>query len=85
MEISAKVFPLENSNAIRIPELLMKVMSLKDGDSVIIEALGHDKMIVRKNGEGNHYPSIAELFQGYSGSYQPVEMGGEDMVGRVQR
>lgn len=82
MEIATKVFALGNSNAIRIPRLLMEAMSLKAGDSVTIEVIGNSEMVVRKSNGGSSYPSIREMFDGYEGEYKPVEMDADDMVGR---
>ncbi len=82
MEIATKVFSLGNSNAIRIPRLLMEAMSLKPEDSVTIEVIGNSEMVIRKTACENTYPSIRELFAGYSGDYRPTEPEGDALVGR---
>lgn len=81
METAGKVFAIGNSNAIRIPKIILDALSLKSGDRVTMETQG-ESIIVRKKKAEAGYPSIDELFEGYSGNYRPVEMDASDCVGR---
>ena len=81
METAGKVFAIGNSNAIRIPKIIMDALLLKSGDRVTIETKG-ESIIIRKKEATTGYPSIDELFEGYSGTYRPVEMDASDCVGR---
>ncbi len=82
MEIASKVFSLGNSNAIRLPHLMMEALSLKAGDAITLEILNHQELLVRKRTVHTAYPSIRELFTGYSGGYEPVEMEADDGIGK---
>lgn len=82
MEITSKVFSLGNSSAVRLPRLLMEAMALKPGDPITMEVIDHQELRIKKNVERTAYPSIKELFSGYSGTYVPVEMEADDGVGR---
>ena len=82
MEIASKVFSLGNSNAIRLPHLMMEALSLKAGDPITIEVLNHQELLVKKTANRATYPSIRELFAGYSGDYKPLEMEADDGIGK---
>ena len=81
MEVASKVFTLGNSNAIRIPRLIMDALSLRANDSVTLEVRDNE-MVIKKQGRKTAYPSISELFEGYTGTYQPTEMEADGIVGR---
>ena len=80
MEITSKVFALGNSNAIRIPRILMEVLELQTGDAIVMEVTGRDELIIRKP-ESSGYPSIRELMAGYDGP-RPQEPASAGTVGR---
>ena len=81
MEVASRVFSLGNSNAVRIPRLIMDALSLKANDPVTMEV--HDNEIVIKKQERKAaYPSVSELFEGYTGTYRPTEMEADGIVGR---
>lgn len=82
MEISTKVFALGNSNAIRLPRLVMEAMGLKAEEPITLELVNNQELIVRKETVQKEYPSIKELFAGYHGGYRPAEADGDDGVGR---
>ena len=79
MEVSSKVFALGNSNAIRIPRILMEIMELHAEDPITMEVTGKNELIIRKQ-TPTAYPSIRELMAGYTG-VTPEEPGG-GIVGR---
>jgi antitoxin component of MazEF toxin-antitoxin module len=83
MQLSTKIFALGNSNAIRIPKVIMEALSLNSEDSIIIEIINNDEILIRKQTTLKPYPSINKLFFGYTGTYNPVEIGG-DTVGKEQ-
>ena len=80
MEITGKVFALGNSNAIRIPHILMEALALKTDDPITLEVVGKDKLVIRKQALAP-YPSIRALFAGYAGE-RPREMESAGTVGR---
>ncbi len=80
MEIAGKIFALGNSNAIRIPHILMEALGLKSGDPITLEVVGKDELVIRKQCAAP-YPSIRELFAGYTGE-RPQEMESSGAVGR---
>ena len=82
MEVASRVFALGNSNAVRIPRFIMDALSLKANDPVVMEVRGNDEMVVKKQGKREAYPSINELFEGYTGTYRPTEMDIGGIVGR---
>ena len=81
MEVASKVFVLGNSNAVRIPRLIMDALSLQANDPVTLE-VRDNAMILKKQEYKTAYPSIRELFEGYTGTYQPTEMEANGIVGR---
>ena len=81
MEVASRVFVLGNSNAIRIPRLVMDALSLHASDPVTMEVRDNE-IIIKKQGRKTAYPSISELFEGYTGTYQPTEMEANGIVGR---
>ena len=80
MEFTSRVFALGNSNAIRLPRIIMEAMSLKTDDPITIEVVDPSELIIRKR-KTAAYPSIRELFAGYKGE-RPVEMDASGMVGK---
>ena len=80
MEYTSRVFALGNSNAIRLPRIVMEAMSLKTDDPITIEVVNSGELIIRKQ-KSAAYPSIRELFAGYAGRH-PTEMDTSGMVGR---
>ncbi len=80
MEFTSKVFALGNSNAIRLPRIVMEAMSLKTDDPITIEVVDPNELIIRKQ-KTAAYPSIRELFAGYEGE-RPAEMDAAGTVGR---
>jgi antitoxin component of MazEF toxin-antitoxin module len=81
MEVASRVFVLGNSNAVRIPRLIMDALSLRANDPVTLEVRDNE-MVIKKQERKTAYPSINELFEGYTGSYQPTEMESDGVVGR---
>ena len=81
MEVASRVFVLGNSNAIRIPRLVMDALSLRANDPVTMEVRDNE-MVIRKQERKAAYPSINELFEGYTGTYQPTEIEANGIVGR---
>ena len=80
MEITGKVFALGNSNAIRLPHIIMEALALKTDDPITLEVVGKDELIIRKK-RSSGYPSIRELMAGHSGD-RPGEMTCGTRVGR---
>ena len=80
MELTSRVFALGNSNAIRLPRIIMEAMSLKTDDPITIEVVDPSELIIRKR-KTAAYPSIRELFAGYKGE-RPVEMDASGMVAK---
>ena len=80
MELTSRVFALGNSNAIRLPRIIMEALSLKAEDPITIEVVGQEELVIRKK-EKSGYPSIRELFDGYEGP-RPTEMDSSGPVGR---
>lgn len=72
MEITGKIFSLGNSNAIRLPKVIMEALSLKGGDPVTITVQGNDALIIKKASTKTRR-SIDELFEGYTGDYKVTE------------
>ncbi|MBO6177924.1 MAG: AbrB/MazE/SpoVT family DNA-binding domain-containing protein [Selenomonadaceae bacterium] len=81
MEVTAKVFAIGNSNAIRIPRLIMKNLSLNANDYVNMRLTDNNELIIRKKFKNEGYPSIKEIFKGYSGDYVPEEFAPNDRRG----
>ncbi len=81
MEVASRVFVLGNSNAIRIPRLVMDSLSLHANDPVTMEVRDNE-IIIKKKEENKAYPSISELFEGCTGTYQPREIEAKGIVGR---
>ena len=81
MEIASRVFSLGNSNAVRIPRVIMDALSLQANDPVTMEVRDNE-MIIKKKERKTAYPSIGELFEGYTGTYQPTEIEAGGIVGR---
>ena len=81
MEVASRIFVLGNSNAIRIPRLIMDALSLHANDPVTME-VRDNQMIIKKQEQNTAYPSISELFEGYTGTYQPTEIEAGGIVGR---
>ena len=81
MEIASRVFSLGNSNAVRIPCVIMDALSLQANDPVTMEVRDNE-MIIKKQERKTAYPSIGELFEGYTGTYQPTEIEAGGIVGR---
>ncbi|MBO7405908.1 MAG: AbrB/MazE/SpoVT family DNA-binding domain-containing protein [Clostridia bacterium] len=81
MEIASRVFALGNSNAIRLPRLIMEALSLKTDDPITIEVVNKDEIVIKKQKE-DRYPSIRELFAGYNGGYKAEEISACGTVGR---
>ena len=81
MEVASRIFVLGNSNAIRIPRLIMDALSLRANDPVTME-VRDNQMIIKKQEQKTTYPSISELFEGYTGTYQPTEIEAGGIVGR---
>jgi len=80
MELTSRVFALGNSNAIRLPRIIMEAMSLKTNDPITIEVVDSSELIIRKQ-KTTTYPSIRELFAGYEGG-RPAEIDAACTVGR---
>ena len=82
MEIASKVFSLGNSNAIRVPRLIMEALSLHADDPITIEVVNQNELLIKKQRKQEAYPSIKELFAGYDGNATAFEMDADDSVGR---
>lgn len=67
-----------NSQGIRLPKGALQIAHLQENDSVEIIA-GESQIVIRKV---NDFGSLDELFAGYHGSYQPMELDSGDPVGR---
>lgn len=80
MEITGKIFSLGNSNAIRLPRIIMEALSLKSDDLISISVEGNEALVIKK-ASGKRRRSIDELFEGYEGDYQ-VQEWDTGMVGR---
>ncbi len=81
MEIASKVFALGNSNAIRLPHVVMEALNLKTDDPVIIEVVNGEEVVIKKRRAGG-YPSVRELFDGYTGGGNAEEFPASGTVGR---
>ena len=81
MEVSAKVFTIGNSNAVRIPRLIMKTLSWNANDYVNMRLNDDKELIISKKNANKEYPSIRELFSGYTGNYNPKEFAPNDRRG----
>ncbi|MBR3624575.1 MAG: hypothetical protein IKN43_14650 [Selenomonadaceae bacterium] len=81
MEVTAKVFAIGNSNAIRIPQLIMKTLCLNANDYVNMRLNNDNELIISKKNQSKEYPSIKELFKGYAGDYIPKEFAPNDRRG----
>lgn len=81
MEVSAKVFTIGNSNAVRIPKLIMKTLSWSANDYVNMRLNEDNELIISKKNSKTEYPSIKELFMGYTGDYKPEELAPNDRRG----
>ena len=82
MEVTSKVFAVGNSHAVRLPRLIMEALTLKAGDPISIEVINNEELVIRKSAPHGAYPSIRELFDGYTGDYTPVEMDSASLRGR---
>ncbi len=81
MEFISKVFSLGNSSAVRIPKLVLDSLGLKADDRISMD-VSDDRIVIRKIGSEQKYPSIDELFKGYEGSLAVCEMPADDMAGK---
>ena len=81
MELTSRVFALGNSNAIRLPRIIMEAMSLKTDDPITIEVATPSELIIRKQ-KSAAYPSIRDLFAGYEGDYKAEELPASGTVGK---
>ena len=81
MEIASRVFSLGNSNAVRIPRVIMDALSLQANDPVTMEVRDNE-MIIKKQERKTADPASGELFEGYTGTYQPTEIEAGGIVGR---
>jgi len=83
MEAAAKIFAIGNSNAVRIPLLMMKSLSWRAKDRVTVR-LDEDnhQLVISKASRKRGYPSLQELFSGYNGDYCAQEFAPNDRQGR---
>lgn len=82
MEMATKIFALGNSNAVRLPKIVMEALALKAEDPIIIEIVNNKEIVLRKKETSEQYTSIKALLCGYSGSYKPSEMDSAESIGR---
>lgn len=82
MVISSRIFSLGNSNAIRIPRVIMEALSFSTDEPITLEVTGQNQLVISKEKPSMEYPSIKELFAGYSGSYRPSEIESTGLLGR---
>ena len=83
MEVAAKIFAIGNSNAVRIPLLMMKSLSWRAKDHVMVRLDEDNKqLVISKASHERNYPSLRELFAGYSGNYSAQEFAPNDRRGR---
>ena len=68
-----------NGRAVRIPKYLLDLVGLKDNDAVDIVAVDNIITIKASQPKPN---SLAELFQGYTGTYQPTEWDTGEPAGK---
>ena len=81
MEITGKIFALGNSNAIRIPRIIMEALSLRTDEPVSIEVRNNREIVIKKQVQEG-YPSIQELFSDYTGELKPKEIPAVGIVGK---
>lgn len=82
MQINSKVFALGNSNAIRLPRIVMEALALKTDDPVTLEVVGPCELLIRKP-TLPHRPSIRDLMAGWQGD-RPAETESSGTVGKEQ-
>ena len=81
MVLSTKIFALGNSNAVRLPRVVMEALSLCTDDPITIEVTGDNEIMLKKSVPKEPYPAIKTLFAGYSGGYKPTEMDSCEAMG----
>ena len=61
-----------NSQGIRIPKILLDTVNWKENEEIVI-LVEDDKIIIEK-AENAKRKNIKELFEGFEGKYEPIEM-----------
>ena len=83
MKTLSKVFALGNSNAIRLPKLYMEALSLKPEDSITMEIVNGNQLLITKTIAEEDYPSINTLFQNHKDNeYKPAEIDAVGIIGK---
>ena len=69
--MEAQILKWGNSDARRLPKVLLKELKLKTGDSICITREGN-KIVLTKLSK--QYKSLEERFADYKGNFKPTEM-----------
>ena len=76
--MEAKILKWGNSDAVRLPKVIMKELKLQTGDSICITREGN-KIVLTKIKK--QYKSLEERFADYKGNFKPTEMDWGKPVG----
>lgn len=76
--MEAKILKWGNSDAVRLPKVLLKELKLQTGDSICITREGN-KIVLTKIKK--QYKSLEERFADYKGNFKPTEMDWGKPVG----
>ena len=76
--MEAKILKWGNSDAIRLPKVILKELKLKTGDTICISKEGN-KIVLTKLSK--QFKSLEERFADYKGNYKPTEMDWGKPVG----
>ena len=76
--MEAKILKWGNSDAIRLPKVMLKELKLKTGDSICITKEGN-KIIITKISK--QFKTLEERFEDYKGTYKPTEVDWGKPVG----
>ena len=76
--MEAKILKWGNSDAIRLPKVMLKELKVKTGDSIYITKEGN-KIIITKISK--QFKTLEERFEGYKGTYKPTEVDWGKPVG----
>ncbi len=79
--MQVKIQKWGNSQGIRIPKHVLESARLKEADSVEI-MVEDENIIIRKAAPDFKHKTIEELFEGYEGDYEPIEIDWGKPVGR---
>lgn len=76
--MQTRVLKWGNSDAVRIPKVILKELNLTTNDAINIEKDG-DRIIITKVSRG--YKTLEERFENYHGNYKPTEIDWGKPVG----